>query len=899
MRITRVACIEKALLGALGAVILAGASLLGGGEAEPEEVKKVPAMPRGLQVAVKDSNVTLKWNAVEGATLYQAFYGPSADQIDIDFPSATDPSVPERTAAVQSMDGDTWWFAVTACNDAGESRPATISWTRSEVLWDLLEDPRWPGTVTFLVNGKEATSALAGASVFLRILEPERYTLVENAVTYEYEGDNYGMDDLTFTMPLANVTVHPSFKAVPDGMYTARVWADKMENAQGTLKVTPTEPVTPGAIMTLVVEPKEGYVLSSLKCYDRVGAGEVIPKFLPNSERLFYMPDKDIWVVAEFLQETSTGTPSTWQVHTGVYREGVISAAPESGTAGQEVTVSVTPVDGWRLVEGSLVYTDATDKYQTAHVIDVINGSGTFTLPEGDVFVSAAFEPDPLYAFEVTVTPSDDGDLTVKTISGKSVKTAKAGERLLVTVVPDRDYQLKAGSPQYTYTLGGARSTASIKEENGTYAFVMPAADVVVSAEFEFLDMTNTQWVFYKSTEGDKTYLRTVENLALPDAAAPVEEGGLGIDHGARMPVFKGWTTKPRYQGEFKTAGESAKGAYTYYAVWSAATPQESEWIAAGETNESQRKAFVITQADKGTLKSIVELNQYGHYILMKDYTADSRVTAPVFAPDKSDDIYVDTAGDKEYVFYGAFDGNGHTVELYQRDWLSRYSTLGLFGMIGAGAVIRNLRLTGIILADDERTEDEVVELNMGAAAGVALGGATVMDVVSEVEMSARRLYAPRLAAGGIIGYAENFTALRCVYTGSIDDIDGGSMYESGWAGITGRSNWSGTVSNAVVLSSGITLTRDCVYHRVVGWMDQSPVLSGNYALDTLPAGGDKGHDSADGADGSASDTTNAAWWARALGSGWEAAWEAAEDGLPALARSTANTQVWVPVLRK
>jgi len=362
------------------------------------------------------------------------------------------------------------------------------------------------------------------------------------------------------------------------------------------------------------------------------------------------------------------------------------------------------------------------------------------------------------------------------------------------------------------------------------------------------------------------------------------------------MPVFKGWTTKPEYKGGHWEAGETLTGLQAVYAVWSTAAPEQSAWVAEGAADETLRKAFVITPADRAArgLRATIESNRRGHYVLLTDYTGVYyAVTAPAFTPPWSDDFYSDAGGDSASVFYGVFDGNGHGVELRQVDRTGAYSAMGLFGMAGAGAIIRNLRLTGTITVIDESAA-AAGELNIGAAVGVVIGGGVVEDVVSEVTIDARRFTARPLRAAGVVGYAEDFTAIRCVYTGGITGVGAdGSAY----AGMVAWPNRFGGVSRCVVLSSAIT--GGGVYHRIAGFTDRSPALSGNYAIAGLPAGDEPGLATADGADVTAADTANPAWWAAALGSGWEGAWEAGAGGLPSLARSTANSAVWVPVLRR
>ncbi|NLE26597.1 MAG: DUF1533 domain-containing protein, partial [Clostridiaceae bacterium] len=126
------------------------------------------------------------------------------------------------------------------------------------------------------------------------------------------------------------------------------------------------------------------------------------------------------------------------------------------------------------------------------------------------------FKPGSLYPI-LTWQPADSPETYTVTvadsISGGSVAidpaSGNAGTTITVTVTPDEGKQLKAGSLQYTAD-GGATYT-EITATNRVYSFVLPAADVVVTARFE--DGSYTMWSG-AGTEDNPYQIKTAADLA-------------------------------------------------------------------------------------------------------------------------------------------------------------------------------------------------------------------------------------------------------------------------------------------------------------------------------------------------------------------------------------------------
>ena len=93
----------------------------------------------------------------------------------------------------------------------------------------------------------------------------------------------------------------------------------------------------------------------------------------------------------------------------------------------------------------------------------------------------------------------------------------------------------------------------------------------------------------------------------------------------------------------------------------------------------------------------------------------------------------------KTRLFRGTFDGNGHEITGLK---ITSGSYIGLFGYVGAGAVIENVKLAGAEVSGTER---------VGALIGCIVGGATVSNCSVD---SASKMVGTGSNTGGLIGEA-------------------------------------------------------------------------------------------------------------------------------------------------
>ena len=169
---------------------------------------------------------------------------------------------------------------------------------------------------------------------------------------------------------------------------------------------------------------------------------------------------------ADNTTTTTTTTTTTgqkdiyYQITLEDCENGAISADKTSAKAGDTVTLTATPADGYKL---SAIYVNG----------ETLEGN-SFEMPEGDVTVSASFEKIVVY-YDITVTAPENGTL----VADKS--QAQVGETVTLTATPATGYKLVA-----IYVNGEALSGTS---------FEMPEGNVTVSASFERIvyDVTITQ----------------------------------------------------------------------------------------------------------------------------------------------------------------------------------------------------------------------------------------------------------------------------------------------------------------------------------------------------------------------------------------------------------------------
>ena len=133
-----------------------------------------------------------------------------------------------------------------------------------------------------------------------------------------------------------------------------------------------------GAVVSITASPSSGYVFSGWTS----SAGGTFAAS-GSASTTFTMPGNATAVIANFVIGYAINIPSM----TG----GRVAASKTLAAAGQSITLTVTPDSGMRMTEDSLhyVYNDIV------YPLTLSDGTASFTMPAGDVSVSALFEQKP------------------------------------------------------------------------------------------------------------------------------------------------------------------------------------------------------------------------------------------------------------------------------------------------------------------------------------------------------------------------------------------------------------------------------------------------------------------------------------------------------------------------
>jgi hypothetical protein len=328
--------------------------------------------------------------------------------------------------------------------------------------FELIPDGRHNVTVPSFVNGSvtaEPARAEAGATVALTVSPDGGYALKAGTLAVSGAGGAAELSGsgtaYTFVMPDTDVTVAAEFEELEEGTYSVSIQAQN-----GTINANPAS-AKAGTKITLTVTPSAGYALKAGSV--KVNDGAVTLEG-SGATYTFAMPAANVTATAEFEAISYTIT-------VGQLTNGSVVPDKTSATAGTVISLTVTPDDGYALKAGTLAVTDASDA-----AVTVSAGSGTahtFTMPMGNVTVSAEFEALPADSYTVGIDPA----ISHGTVEADHA-SAEEGTVVTLTVRPEEGYSLKAGTLKVNGTITPTPS-------NAAYTFAMPAANVTVTAEFE------------------------------------------------------------------------------------------------------------------------------------------------------------------------------------------------------------------------------------------------------------------------------------------------------------------------------------------------------------------------------------------------------------------------------
>ncbi|MBP3738366.1 MAG: leucine-rich repeat protein [Muribaculaceae bacterium] len=345
---------------------------------------------------------------------------------------------------------------------------------------------RYTITVAETENGTvvaDKTEAAEGETVTLTVTPAEGYELT--SLTYTAEGaEPVAIENGSFTMPAANVTINATFAEIPPVLYTITV----AETENGTVVADKAE-AEEGETVTLTVTPAEGYQLDALTVMN----GEVEVEVVDNA---FTMPAGNVTVTATFAEIP----PVTYPINVVAAENGTVVADPTAAAIGQTVTLTVTPAEGYQLKtitvnagyeiqadngddggraprkaggtwynQGSITLTKVDDTHYTFVLPEELPNFLTPNYVDNTEFrVNATFEEIPPVLYTITVAETENGTVTADKAE------AAEGETVTLTVTPAEGYQLDALT-----VMNG-----EVEVEVVDNAFTMPAGNVTVTATF-------------------------------------------------------------------------------------------------------------------------------------------------------------------------------------------------------------------------------------------------------------------------------------------------------------------------------------------------------------------------------------------------------------------------------
>ena len=253
-----------------------------------------------------------------------------------------------------------------------------------------------------------------------------------------------------FIMPSQNVTIYASFDEAEYGVYVM----GEISNGRVTTDKTNA---TVGDTVSILASPENGYYLQTISV---IGADNSVVRVSGNGNaRTFVMPAQDVTVNATFtVAEYSINVASE-------ITNGNVTVSASSACLGQTVSVVAIPDQGYSLSEVIVTCVDGT-------VVTVSYSGNTsfFTMPNGDVNVTAIFTNSPTYRITISNVIAN-GSVTANKVN------ALEGEQICLTVSSDDGYTLSS----ITVTR---EDGVIVSVSESTNSFSMPAQDVTVNATF-------------------------------------------------------------------------------------------------------------------------------------------------------------------------------------------------------------------------------------------------------------------------------------------------------------------------------------------------------------------------------------------------------------------------------
>lgn len=186
--------------------------------------------------------------------------------------------------------------------------------------------------------------------------------------------------------------------------------------------------------------------------------------------------------------------PAEGSASLSISADGETLTSPTTLHSGTEVTITVTPADGYRMASGyPKVYRTGTPSETVPATFKPDASSGiaylyTFTMPDFPVTVEVEYEK---IQSTVTFANPANGTLTLSTADAPGSSIVSGGEvasgtKVTIAATPNKGYQMVFGSLKVSGKVGNETKTVPLqKEKDGTTYFLMPAYAVTAEVKFE------------------------------------------------------------------------------------------------------------------------------------------------------------------------------------------------------------------------------------------------------------------------------------------------------------------------------------------------------------------------------------------------------------------------------
>lgn len=281
-----------------------------------------------------------------------------------------------------------------------------------------------------------------------------------------------------------------------DGEAEERLFLVSAASIGGRLTVSPTRAAA-GTIVTMTVEPDENHVIRKIGVANMDASVYYDVTKQPDGTYTFIMPACNVSVLAQFA------TAYDVNLSTAGFGTAVVSENPAK--VGEEVTVTATPDEEYVVDKVTVKKADGSE----VSVTNKHDGRYSFTMPNEAVDASVSFKIKE-YDLHFNVK-GEGGEMTVNRID------APKGDTPTITVVLDDGGEFS----DFTVKDTDGNEIELTDKKDGTYTFVMPGSDVIISGTFKKIETSEPA-----ASEPASSEPATSEPAASEPTASDVVPGG-------------------------------------------------------------------------------------------------------------------------------------------------------------------------------------------------------------------------------------------------------------------------------------------------------------------------------------------------------------------------------------